>query len=113
MAFIGLTDAYNASVCLMYHMFEGEMKEWMFAAHARKAEDVAREEGLEMPERGGGKRVERDYWKKLRKTDDANDWELFTLAKKVVVIIKKRRRRRRRRKKGVKQKQSIEQCPAF
>ena len=22
MAFVGLTDAYNASVCLLYHMFE-------------------------------------------------------------------------------------------
>ncbi len=62
MAFVGLTDAYNASVCLLYHMFEGEMKEWMFATHARKAEDIAAKEGLEMKERNGGFRVSRDYW---------------------------------------------------
>jgi hypothetical protein len=62
MAFVGLTDAYNASVCLLYHMFEGEMKEWMFSTHARKAEDMAQTEGLEMTDRNGGMRVDRTYW---------------------------------------------------
>ncbi len=62
MAFIGLTDAYNASVCLLYHMFDGEMKEWMFAMHARKAEDTLQREGAEMKDRNGGFRVHRDYW---------------------------------------------------
>ncbi len=62
MAFVGLTDAYNASVCLLYHMYEGEMKEWMFATHARKAEDTLAKEGAVMADRLGGLRVDRDYW---------------------------------------------------
>lgn len=35
MTFAGLTEAFNASVCLYFHMFQGEMKEWMFNTHAR------------------------------------------------------------------------------
>jgi hypothetical protein len=62
MAFVGLTDAFNASVCLMYHMYAGEMREWMFLAHARKAEDVRAKEGVVMTDRLGGYRVDRSYW---------------------------------------------------
>jgi hypothetical protein len=38
MSFAGLTDAVNASVCLFFHMYEGDMKEWMFATHARNVD---------------------------------------------------------------------------
>ena len=104
MAFIGLTDAYNASVCLLYHMYEGEMKEWMFATHARKAEDTLAKEGAVMADRLGGLRVDRDYWfgngvfcetsplnrtvtfphrHKLQPEDDPNDWEVYLMAKRL------------------------------
>lgn len=40
LAFVGLTDAYNMSVCLLYHMYQGQPQEWMFAAHARPGEVI-------------------------------------------------------------------------
>jgi hypothetical protein len=74
MAFAGLTDAFNASVCLFFHMFEGEMMEWMFSTHARNVDtstfalkDAALIHGS--PEdmafnglRGPGHRVSKAHW---------------------------------------------------
>lgn len=83
MAFVGLTDAFNASVCLLFHMYEGDMREWMFGTHARwavisgclaichqikacvhRSVEAQLQAGLVVfdGKRGAGHRVEKSYW---------------------------------------------------
>ena len=76
--FIGLTDNYNASVCLLSRMYGITPQRFMFGAHARPGSSHANK-----PLIGGGERVSRDYWKQIQPGDDPLDWQVWTLAKEI------------------------------
>ena len=88
--FVGLTEAFNASVCLFHHMFGGEPREYSFQA-------VGLERSSEFlfhhyhrtkkykPLPGGGERLPPNAWMKVSTDDDKWDWQLYQHAVSVFV----------------------------
>ena len=86
--FVGLTDAFNASVCLFHHMHGGLPLPYMF-------ESVGRERSSEFlhkeyknskkykPLPGGGERVPPGAWSRLHVSDDPYDSRLYESGKKL------------------------------
>jgi hypothetical protein len=89
MDFVGLTDAFNASVCLFHHQYGGTPQEWMFQSvgGVRSGVHLFDNHGTEKVERfpGAGKRVHPDVWKQIPIEDDALDFEIYELAKRIFV----------------------------
>jgi len=78
MAFVGLTDAFNASVCLFHHMFGGVPEEYMFTTHSRSGAKLLKRKQLQC---GVGTRLPRDAWKSVPSALDPHDHRLFEAAK--------------------------------
>eukprot|EP00040_Diaphanoeca_grandis_P008215 m.44371 g.44371 ORF g.44371 m.44371 type:complete len:476 (+) comp19664_c0_seq3:2115-3542(+) len=82
MPFVGLTDAFNASVCLWHHQFGGLPEPYMFTTHSRSAE-----EWLKKPNKllqcGLGDRLPREHWKTMSTDIDDIDHAIYTTAKAV------------------------------
>lgn len=82
MAFVGLTEMFNASVCLFHHMFGGTPKEFQFQPvglernsdflflHYHRSRKYQA-----MP--GGGDRVHKDSWMEIETSVDKRDWDLY------------------------------------
>lgn len=81
LAFVGITDAYNASVCLFHHMWGGTPQPHMFA-NARPA-TAHRKKWKPHKLPGGGLQVRPSTWHNLSSTDDPDDFALFLLAKSI------------------------------
>lgn len=47
MKFVGLTDAFNASVCLFHHTFGGTPEKYMFTTHTRNGKHLAKKKTLQ------------------------------------------------------------------
>lgn len=66
MDFVGLTDAFNESVCLFHHQFGGEPKEWMFQSlgGVRSGLTLFKNHGSAKVEKfpGNGARVHPETW---------------------------------------------------
>lgn len=80
MAFVGLTDAFDASACLFSRMFNVTPQPYMFGkrAHARPGQDHHRHE---LP--GGGTRVPSRYALTLDAAVDPMDQVLYQMAKQI------------------------------
>eukprot|EP00729_Bicosta_minor_P004787 gene4787-12527_t len=87
--FVGLTDAFNASVCLFHHQFGGTPEEWMFQSvgGVRSGVHLFDNHGTGKVEKfpGKGARVHPDTWKEIPTTDDSLDFEIYELAKRLFV----------------------------
>lgn len=83
MAFVGLTDYYNASVCLFHEMLGGEPQPYMFM-NARPA-DAHKKTWKPRKLPGGGMQERPSAWETLSELDDPMDYELFVHAKKIFV----------------------------
>ena len=80
LAFVGLTDAFNASVCLFHHMHGGVPEEYMFTTHSRSGADLLKKG---KPLISGEPRLPKDYWMKLDEGLDPFDAAIFSSAKEV------------------------------
>eukprot|EP00040_Diaphanoeca_grandis_P006728 m.38441 g.38441 ORF g.38441 m.38441 type:complete len:456 (+) comp17917_c0_seq1:220-1587(+) len=80
MAFVGLTDNFDASACLFCRMYNITPQRFMFGkrARARPMEDQVHRA---LP--GGGERVGRDEWTTLLPSVDPLDFELWTIAQDI------------------------------
>jgi hypothetical protein len=79
LAFVGVTDAYNASVCLFHHMWGGIPQPHMFA-NARPARAHRLQwKPSKLP--GGGLQVRPTAWNTLSIEDDPYDYRLFVAAR--------------------------------
>lgn len=93
--FVGLTDAFNASVCLWHHQFGGTPQEWMFQSvgkvrsgafmfeQAQKAKEQKSKEFEPLP--GGGDRAHPSAWKKIPIAYDPLDYQVYQMAKTLFV----------------------------
>jgi hypothetical protein len=80
--FVGLTEAFNASVCLFHHMFGGRPRKYSFqAVGLERSTNFLFEHYHRTPKYkplpGGGERVPVATWKTVPPTTDPADWELF------------------------------------
>ena len=83
MAFVGLTEYYNASVCLFHEMLGGQPQPYMFK-NARPA-DAHKKAWKPRKLPGGGMQERPSAWETLSKLDDPMDYELFLHAKRIFV----------------------------
>ena len=74
MAYVGLTDAFNASVCLFHHTFGGTPEEYMFTTHTRNGKHLQKRKKLQC---GLGERVPSSMWKELPVDIEPLDMELY------------------------------------
>eukprot|EP00041_Stephanoeca_diplocostata_P006198 m.78189 g.78189 ORF g.78189 m.78189 type:complete len:507 (+) comp16222_c0_seq3:242-1762(+) len=81
MAFVGLTDAFNASVCLFHHQFGGKPEEYMFTTHSRSGADLLK--GKKRLQCGVGDRLPREYWQQMSPDVDPIDYQLYRVAQTV------------------------------
>jgi hypothetical protein len=81
LAFVGLTEAYNASVCLFHHEHGGTPQPHMFA-NARPA-TAHRTEWTPKPLPGGGLQVRPSAWQSLSIDDDPDDYSIFLDARQL------------------------------
>lgn len=82
MPFVGLTDAFNASVCLFHHMHGGVPEEYMFTTHSRSGEGLLKKKN-KLLQCKVGYRLPRDTWKRLPTDIDPVDFRLFNAAKTI------------------------------
>lgn len=97
MEFVGLTDAFNASVCLWHHQFGGVPQEWMFQSVGKvrsskflfeQTENAKAKGGVHLdpdPLPGGGNRVLPAYFDKIPIENESLDWQVYQLASKLFV----------------------------
>ena len=86
--FVGLTDAFNASVCLWHHQFGGVPREWMFqsvgkvrsGAYMFEQSQLAKEsrDSEFAPLPGGGERAHPSIWKQIPIEYDPLDRQVTT-----------------------------------
>ena len=74
LAYVGLTDAFNASVCLFHHTFGGTPEEYMFTTHTRNGKHLQKRKKLQC---GIGERVPSSMWKELPVDIEPLDMELY------------------------------------
>lgn len=82
MAFVGLTEMFNASVCLFHHMYGGLPKEYQFQpVGLERSSDFLfnhyHRSRKYLPLPGGGERVHSDSWKEVPVGADKYDWEIY------------------------------------
>jgi len=82
MAFVGLTDMFNASVCLFHHMYGGAPEEYQFqAVGLERSSDFLfkhyHRSKKYQPLPGGGERVHQDMWKDIDPMAEPNDWPIY------------------------------------
>ena len=87
---MGLTDAFNASVCLFHHMHGGQPLPYMFQSVGReRSSDFLFKEYKNTkkyhPLPGGGDRVPSSAWRELSPEDDAFDSRLYKVAREVFI----------------------------
>lgn len=83
LAFVGLTEYYNISVCLFHDMWGGDPQPHMFQ-NARPAKTHSDEwRPRKLP--GGGLQLKPSAWKTLNPDDDPNDFALYLEARKIFV----------------------------
>ena len=81
MKFVGLTDAFNASVCLFHHTFGGTPEEYMFTTHTRNGKHLAKRKELQC---GLGLRVDSSSWEDFDSMDvDPYDTMVYEAARSV------------------------------
>lgn len=88
--FVGLTDSFNASVCLFHHMHGGIPQPYMFQTVGKERSShflfhnysqTKKYHGLP----GGGDRVHPDAWMTIDTAADPDDWELYQFARALFV----------------------------
>lgn len=82
LAFVGLTDHYNASVCLFHSMWGGEIAPYMFQ-NARPGKMHSDRPPRKLP--GGGFQERPSAWSRLSEEDDPIDQATFRAARTLFV----------------------------
>jgi hypothetical protein len=88
--FVGLTDAFNASVCLFHHMFGGKPLPYMFQTVGReRSSDFLFKEYKNTkkykPLPGGGERVPSSAWQTVSLSQDPYDARLYKKGRELFV----------------------------
>jgi len=88
--FVGLTDSFNASVCLFHHMHGGTPLPYMFQSVGRERSSKFlfhnyKDTKKYKPLPGGGDRVPPEAWMDLKEEDDALDSRLYKEARTLFV----------------------------
>ena len=81
LAFVGLTDYYNASVCLFHEMLGGVPQPHMFKNARPAAAHKDNHKLRKLP--GGGTQEKPTAWRTLSPADDPMDFELFEHARDI------------------------------
>jgi len=89
-AFVGLTDAFNASVCLFHHMHGGMPQPYMFETVGGLRSSKFLTSGYKKSKKykplpGGGERVPPEAWRTIAPEDDPMDMQLYAFARNLFV----------------------------
>ena len=89
-AWFGLTDAFNVSVCLFHHEHGGMPQPYMFSTvgglrSSKFLTSEYRTSSKYKPLPGGGDRVPPESWRDISLADDPSDARLFTFARDLFV----------------------------
>jgi hypothetical protein len=86
LAFVGLTDAFNASICLFHHMHGGLPQPYMFETVGGLRSSKFLVTGYKKSKKykplpGGGERVVPEAWRDIDPLDDPMDTRLYAFAR--------------------------------
>ena len=89
-AWFGLTDVFNMSVCLFHHEYGGVPQPYMFdtVGGLRSSKFLTSEYRTSKtykPLPGGGERVPPEAWRDIKPTDDPMDMRLFAFAREIFI----------------------------